>query len=167
MRKSKDTAKLGSNALRMKGKYKVYTEEQKMEVLAVLKGNGGNLSKTSRETGIRTTTISQWRDRRKMMEEKHPEFIEATVLTEERIDELEKVSRADFIQKAEDTRFKLLEKLKSLSEKCVTAEHIKEVSVAFKVVSEAIQNAEPSSETANMNRRNFDSINHYIENYKK
>lgn len=39
-----------------------YTDEQRVTALAVLQSNDGNLSRTSRETGISITTIRNWRD---------------------------------------------------------------------------------------------------------
>lgn len=42
--------------------YQDYSRERKAEVLALVKANGGNVMETSRETGIRSTTIQYWID---------------------------------------------------------------------------------------------------------
>lgn len=39
-----------------------YSDREKAEALAILDSNGGNLSKTSRETGIPISTLKLWRD---------------------------------------------------------------------------------------------------------
>jgi len=39
-----------------------YTPEERETVLAKLAANGGNVARTSRETGIREATIRRWRD---------------------------------------------------------------------------------------------------------
>lgn len=39
-----------------------YTDAQRAEALAALQANGGNLSATSRATGIPFSTIKRWRD---------------------------------------------------------------------------------------------------------
>lgn len=39
-----------------------YTDAQRAEALAALQANGGNLSATSRATGIPIRTIARWRD---------------------------------------------------------------------------------------------------------
>src|SRR5690606_19482232 len=42
--------------------FRSYTEAQRAEALAALQANGGNLSATSRQTGIPASTIRDWRD---------------------------------------------------------------------------------------------------------
>ena|GEM_PF-6122420 len=42
-----------------------YGEEKKQEVLQALEKNGGNVAKTSRETGVGVQTIKHWRDEAK------------------------------------------------------------------------------------------------------
>lgn len=39
-----------------------YTDAQRAEALAALQANGGNLSATSRDTGIPFSTLKRWRD---------------------------------------------------------------------------------------------------------
>lgn len=39
-----------------------YSDREKAEALAILDSNGGNLAKTSRESGIPQKTLSHWRD---------------------------------------------------------------------------------------------------------
>jgi transposase-like protein len=39
-----------------------YSDEQRATALAALQANGGNLSRTSRDTGIPFSTIKRWRD---------------------------------------------------------------------------------------------------------
>lgn len=41
-----------------------YSDSNKASALAILDANGGNLSKTSRETGVPISTIKEWRDGR-------------------------------------------------------------------------------------------------------
>lgn len=40
-----------------------YSDEQKAEALAALDANGGNVSKTARELGIKRTVLQQWKTR--------------------------------------------------------------------------------------------------------
>jgi transposase-like protein len=49
-----------STRVRKKGRR--YTDEQRAQVLAVLKANGGKIKPTSRETGVPAVTIRGWRD---------------------------------------------------------------------------------------------------------
>ena len=44
-----------------------YADEEKATALAMLDDNGGNLSKTQRETGVPRTTLKDWRDGRRGM----------------------------------------------------------------------------------------------------
>ena len=46
----------------MLGVKRQYTEDDKATTLAMLSANGGNVKRTSRDTGIPITTIRQWRD---------------------------------------------------------------------------------------------------------
>jgi transposase-like protein len=41
-----------------------YSDQRRAEALAALDANGGNLSKTSRDTGIPRQTLQEWRDGR-------------------------------------------------------------------------------------------------------
>lgn len=38
-----------------------YTQEDKAKVLAVLAGNGGNIKRTARETGVPVNTVRRWK----------------------------------------------------------------------------------------------------------
>lgn len=44
------------------GKKRQYTDAEKAETLAILTANGGNVSATSKQTGIPRATITNWRD---------------------------------------------------------------------------------------------------------
>lgn len=46
-----------------------YSDREKAEALAILDSNGGNLSRTVRETGIPYKTLSDWRDGRKIVDD--------------------------------------------------------------------------------------------------
>ena len=66
-----------------------YTDEDRVRVLAVLKSNAGNLSGTSRETGVPINTIRRWRD------EFNPELTDLRQEAEESLATLwERVARA-------------------------------------------------------------------------
>lgn len=45
-----------------------YSDDQKAEVLAILKANGGNINRTARETGVPYTTVQSWSHNRKLGE---------------------------------------------------------------------------------------------------
>lgn len=47
---------------RPQSNYRTYTDQERAKVLVALDLNEGNLSQTSRDTGVPITTISQWRD---------------------------------------------------------------------------------------------------------
>lgn len=50
-------------------KQRSYTEAEKAAALAFLDSNGGNVSRTSRETGIPRKTLTEWRDGRGVNED--------------------------------------------------------------------------------------------------
>lgn len=73
-----------------------YTDDDRATALAVLQSNGGNLSRTARETGISQSTIRGWRD------DPHPDLAELRDQKRETLSELwENIARA-YIARALD-----------------------------------------------------------------
>src|SRR5690606_36911180 len=56
------TSQAGPLPIREEAAVAKYTDAQRAEALAALQANGGNLSATSRATGIPIRTIARWRD---------------------------------------------------------------------------------------------------------
>jgi hypothetical protein len=122
----------------------LYTELQRTEALAALAANGGNVSKTARETGIPRKTIETWRDG----------------VTSEEYEE----KKVDLADRLETLCFTFAEAIaaKLRGRKC----DIKEMSVAFGITVDkllllrgsptAITRTDSSSATANFDISNLD-----------
>jgi hypothetical protein len=72
-----------------------YSDEQRAAVLAVLKSNGGNVSRTARETGVPASTIQTWRDN-------------ADTLPPHEVREQNRLSLADLIRAELDAIFEIM-----------------------------------------------------------
>lgn len=104
---------------------KHYSTEQKIAVLATLAANGGNVSRTARETGVDRMTLRAWR---------------ASELNDSpEVATQKEVLATSYIGKVRQTREALLERMLTLSQ---TEQDLFKVSGAFKIVSEAASEAE-------------------------
>ena len=103
-----------------------YTTEQKISVLATLAANGGNISRTERETGVPRMTIRKWLNTPELNE--HPD-----VATQKKA-----LSEA-YSGKIKRAREALLDRMTTLAE---TEQDLFKVSGAFKIVSEAASEQE-------------------------
>jgi hypothetical protein len=81
-----------------------YSDQRKAEALAVLTANGGNLSRTARDTGVPISTLQLWRDRGV-----HPEVTEICNHVKEtladRIEALLGVIVGEMLKKADTAKF--------------------------------------------------------------
>lgn len=98
-----------------------YTNEQRIAVLATLAANGGNISRTERETGVPRITIRKWLNTPELSD--HPD-----VATQK------KTLSDAYSGKIKRAREALLDRMTTLAE---TEQDLFKVSGAFKIVSEA------------------------------
>lgn len=128
-----------SNAARKKGKNRTYTSIQKKQALLLLKKNG-NMKKTSLELDIPYTTIREWRDDERMLHNsKDPEFVEAVLMEKQDIKDQIKKMDENFVVTANSIRMEMAEKMMELSKKCNSKDDLKNVSIAFREMSRAIE----------------------------
>lgn len=107
--------------------YRVYTEREKIEVLISLRMNGGNMSRTERETGVSRATLREWSTSPLA---DHPEVTRAA---EEK--------QKEFIESLSEARNALLKRMTELAE---NEKDLFKLSGAFKIATEAHANAEMS-----------------------
>ncbi|GGR84415.1 hypothetical protein [Deinococcus sedimenti] len=107
--------------------YRIYTEREKIEVLIALRVNGGNMSRTERETGVSRATLREWS---MSPLAQHPEVTRAA-------DEKQRA----FISSLESTRDSLVARMNDIAQ---NEKDLFKLSGAFKIVTEAISNAEMS-----------------------
>lgn len=82
-----------------------YTEGDQARVAVVLQGNGGNIKRTARDTGVPIATVRDWK--RKWESNGFPENLE----------ELTTHVRSDFIEEAIEVRWIMLEHLREKAER--------------------------------------------------
>lgn len=84
---------------------RTYTEQDQARVAVVLQGNGGNVKRTAKDTGVPIATVRDWK--RKWESEGFPKNME----------ELTSFVRDDFIGEATEVRWLMLEHLREKAER--------------------------------------------------
>lgn len=104
---------------------KTYTEGQRVTALAALAANGGNISKTARQTGIPRITLRKW------------QASELNDLPE--VATIKKEFADDFMEKLKRTRSRLIDRIYTVAEH---EQDIYKLSGAFKTVMDAASEQE-------------------------
>lgn len=120
-----------------------YTQEQKLAVLAALAANAGNISRTTRETGVPRLTIRKWLQQPELGN--HPDV--ATI----------KEQMADaYTAKLRSTREIIIDRMATLAMK---EKDLFKLSGAFKIISEAAAEAEVQEALATVIRDRAGEMN--------
>lgn len=113
---------------------KHYTEAQKVKVLATLAANGGNVSKTARETGVDRVTLRAWRA--------------SDLANSPEVSTTKKQLEDSFLAELEANRAAALRKVGELVQLANAPEHLRDVVGAFKTMNDSMAELETQREIA-------------------
>lgn len=120
-----------------------YSDQQRLDTLAALQANGGNVAKTERQTGIPRLTIRKWRDTPELLN--HPE-----------VAAVKEQFEASYKQKVTTAREFFLDRMVVLA---AAETDLHKVTGAFKIAAEAAAEAETQAALAAAIRKHAGELN--------